>query len=144
MNNCTTFFGPDRRPIVEFAVDDSRKLDLRTRSQKQEVAKVKKPRWEKKKVASADGEEDEAASVASSNVQASDAPPSPEHRKLSKAEKKELKRKAVARAEIKAAKRSKRAAKRAQIEAAGRDDDLEVLVTDYMGRKKAKIAREMN
>jgi nucleolar protein 4 len=49
VNNNASYFGPQQRPIVEFAVDDARKLNLRRQSQKQQLAQVaKKPRWKKK------------------------------------------------------------------------------------------------
>lgn len=53
------------------------------------------------------------------------------------------KKKAQARVEIKQAKKAKREAKRAKMREAGADDDLEVLVTDYMGRKKARIDKKL-
>jgi hypothetical protein len=43
----------------------------------------------------------------------------------------------------KAAKKAKRETKRAKMREAGADDDLEVLVTDYMGRKKARIDKRL-
>lgn len=158
VNNNATYFGPERRPIVEFAVDDARKLELRRRSQAaQEEVKIKKPRWEKKDKVGAEGA---AAAAADGDVAAA-----PERRKLSKKEKVDKKvralrrlcvrgvvdvcvwraqKRAEARVHIKEAKKQKRAAKRAQLAAANEDDDLEVLVTDYMGRKKARIDRKMN
>ena len=94
---------------------------------------LQKARWAKK---------DDAVGAAAAPVPVA-AAPAPARPRLSKQEKAEVRRKAAAREKIKEAKRAKRAEKRQQRAAAAQEDDLEVLVSDYMGRKMESVAKKL-
>lgn len=133
VNNNPQYFGPDRRPIVEFAIDDVRKVKLRLKK----TEKNREKQLEKNKDLNAPPPKVVAA-VKTSVVHVcvvlnlnwsflQQLEKKKNKVKLTKQQKRELKERALRRAEVKKAKQLRRAKKREQREKNAADDDVELL-----------------
>ncbi len=127
VNNNAQFFGAERRPIVEFAIDDARKVRLRE-------AKTEKNREsQKKRNAEPEPEPEQVAAK-----YAAEAAEKKQRRKLTKHKKREMKERTLRRDEVKKAKQARRAKKREQREHNAADDDVEIMAKARSLKKNKK------
>ena len=130
VNNSSKFFGPERRPIVEFAIDDVRALQLlEKRTQKNRDKQIRQRE---------EPEEEEPDSEEVQKQAMKDVDSRRKERKLSAHQKRELKEKIHRREELKKAKRVRRTKRRSEREANAADDNVEIDAKRIMAMKEKR------